>query len=451
MTDVPADTAATPAAPAKAAFSAWWMLGVLFVFYFIAWVDRYSMTMMVEPIKAHLALSDFRMSIILGPAFAVFYAVFGLPLGYAADRFPRRWVIFIGMIFWSLATLASGLSNSFETLLVSRMAIGVGEAALVPAAYSLLADRFARERLATAMSVFAMGQKLGMAASFTLAAVAIAAASQLHKVWPGTAAFAPWQMAFMLLGAPGLVLAFLAFSFREPERLGARKARSSALGDRNLIAYLKSEWRLTLPLALGVAFISICSSGLSSWAPAFITRHYGWAPLQFGPVISLISFASAFAVVFKGGIMDWLYGRGMKDAHVRFYSWVLLAGVPAAAVAFSIPNPWVFVIVLGFLQVLVIPYMVYFSATIQLMAPAHLRGQMTGLYFGLSALIGAGFGPMAVGAVTDFVFRDPAKLGWSLALVVTVGLGLTWLVLRLLLRGLKPAILAREKIAENLE
>ena len=441
-------TAATGADPQAAAgpkerigFSAWWMLAVLFLFYFIAWVDRYSLTMMVEPIKADLGLSDFRMSLILGPAFAVFYGVFGLPLGLAADRFSRRWVIFIGMVFWSMATMASGLADTFYGLLLARMAIGIGEASLVPAAYSLLGDRFPKARLATAMATFSMAQKIGMAASFTLAALAIVAAASMHRWFPAATEFEPWQMAFLLLGAPGLVLAPLVFTFKEPPRRGAKAAKS--VSDRRLFSYLKKEWRRSVPLALAVCFISICSSGLSSWAPAYIGRRFDWEPMQFGPVISLISLMSAFAVVAKGGIMDWLFSRGMKDAHVRFYTWLLMLGVPVAAIGFILPNPWLFVAALGFLQIIVIPYMVYFSATIQLMAPVHVRGQMTGLYFGLSALVGAGFGPMIVGAVTDFVFADPAKLGWSLGIVITTGLTVTLFMLRIFLRGLSGAIQER--------
>ena len=421
------------------------MLAVLFLFYFIAWVDRYSLTMMVEPIKADLGLSDFRMSLVLGPAFAVFYAVCGVPLGFAADRFQRRWVIYLGITFWSFATIASGFADSFGGLLLARMMIGVGEAALVPAAYSLLADRFSKDRLTTAMAIFSTGQKAGMAASFTLAAIAITVASQLHHAFPRAAEFAPWQMAFILLGAPGLLLALLVFTFREPPRIGARSARG--VSDRRLFSYLKDRRDLTLPLGLAVASISICSSGLSSWAPAYISREFGWEPMQFGPAISLISLLSVFAVIAKGGVMDWLFSRGMKDAHVRFYTWLLMAGLPVAAVAFLLPNPWIFIAALGFLQAIVIPYMVYFSATIQLMAPNQVRGQMTGLYFGISALIGAGFGPMIVGAVTDFVFRDPAKLGWSLAVVITTGMTVTLIMLRILLRRLSGAIQEREILA----
>src|SRR5690606_38804865 len=275
-----------------------------------------------EPIKAHLGSSDFKMSLILGPAFAILYVICGVPLGLAADPFDRRRVIFVGVVSGSLATVSSGLANTFVGLLFARVASGIGGASLVPAAYSLLGARFPKARLAAAMAIFSMGQKGGMAASFTLAALAIAGAAYLHGRFPMTTAFEPWQLAFLMLGGPGLLLAFLIFSFREPPRQGERRAKAAT--ELRLTTYLRENRRHTVPLAVAIAAVAICSNGLSAWAPAYIGRHFGWRPIQFGPVISLISLLSAIAVVAKGGIMDKLYARGIKDAHLRFYSWLLM-------------------------------------------------------------------------------------------------------------------------------
>jgi len=127
------------------------MVAVLFGLYVFSWLDRLIISMLVEPIKGDLALSDFQMSLLLGPAFALSYAFFGLPLGWAVDRWSRRWIIFGGVTTWGLATAACGLAQSFETLLIARILVGVGEACMIPAAYSLLADEFPRERLTVAV------------------------------------------------------------------------------------------------------------------------------------------------------------------------------------------------------------------------------------------------------------------------------------------------------------
>jgi MFS family permease len=136
------------------------MVGVLFLLNVLSMLDRLIVTMLVGPIKAELLIGDFQMSLVLGPAFALFYALFGMPIGWAVDRFARRWIIFFGVSVWALATTASGFARSYEALLFFRICVGVGEAALAPAAVSLIADAFPKERVTTALSVSSPRRKL---------------------------------------------------------------------------------------------------------------------------------------------------------------------------------------------------------------------------------------------------------------------------------------------------
>lgn len=441
MAAIEAQAADTTAEARPAAAAAWWMLAILFLFYVIAFIDRLALSVMIEPIRNDLNLSDFQMSLLLGPAFGVFYALFGIPLGMAADRFDRRWVIFLGMVVWSIATAASSLADNFFTLFLSRAFTAIGEATLVPAAYSLLADAFQKRQLTTAMAIFTAGYKAGVAASFTVAALALSAAAAIRAAYPEVAIHSDWQIAFVLIGGPGLILSFLVFTFREPPRRGAGRA---AKKKGNLWGYLRDRADINVPLIIAVTVLSMVSSALSSWSPTFLNRVHGWAPLEFAPALSLISLLSVGAVVIKGSIMDWLFASGMKDAHVRFYTWVLTAGLPIGCVAFLIPWPWVFLPVLGIIQAVVLPFMVYFIATVQLAGPPELRGQLTGLYFGIGALAGAAFGPPLVGALNDFVFGDPAKIGWSMTILMVCGLTIALISLRILLPKLKPAIEEQE-------
>ena len=126
---------------------AWWMVFAVFLMYVLAWLDRLIISMMVGPIKESLALSDFQMNFVLGPAFAISYAIFGMPLGWAADHYARRWVIFGGILTWTLATVACGFANSFPALMICRIFVGIGEAALLPAAYSLIAISSTRSNM----------------------------------------------------------------------------------------------------------------------------------------------------------------------------------------------------------------------------------------------------------------------------------------------------------------
>ena len=239
ITAMKPDNSAAPTVVVSVGWKSWWMVGVLFFLYMLSILDRIVITMLVTPIKQDLLLSDFQMSVILGPAFAIFYALFGLPLGWAADRYPRRWVVFLGVTLWSLMTMMSGLARSFGALLVARIGVGVGEAALGPSAYSLLADEFPRERLTTAISVYQMAAKFGTAAAFAVGGIAIAFATHLVAMdIPFVRDAKPWQLVFLMLGLPGLLAGLLAFTFSDPVgghgEFHQDAERNRLVGDRNL-------------------------------------------------------------------------------------------------------------------------------------------------------------------------------------------------------------------------
>lgn len=439
------NTASEPAGEPRASFTAWWMLAVLLLFYIVSFLDRSIVAMLVQPIKADLGLTDFQVSLILGPAFAVFYAVAGFPLGWAADRFPRRWVIFGGVVFWALATTATGLARSFSALFAARVAVGIGEASLTPAAYTLLADRFPRDRLTTAIAIYQGGARIGPAAAYTLGGIAVAFAT----VWaaaplPIIGKVEPWHLVMMMVGIPGVLLAFLVFSFAEPPRRG--RAAADVSSPTLLFGFLKKNAYLMTLILVGFSLIGICGNALAAWVPTFMERRFGWEAIQYGPVLGVISLISAGALVVKGGAIDWLFGRGMKDAHLRFYTWLLAATVPIAWFAFYIPNPVVFLSVLGVFEVVALAFMLYVSATLTLIAPNQLRGQLSGLFLSIVVVAGNGAGPMIVGAITTFVLKDDNAVGTSLAITVGGSATIALVLIRLALKAVKRAVLEVERL-----
>lgn len=439
----PAAAMSISAVPAKAGVEAWWTLSVLFLLYVLSFLDRHIITMLVPDIKADLGLTDFSISILLGPAFAIFYALFGLPLGWASDRYPRRWVIFLGTAFWAVATAASGLAQSFTTLLLARIGVGAGEAALAPSAYSLLADKFPPNRLTTALSVYHTGIKVGSAAAFAIGGVAIAAANNIGPVTlPLVGVLQPWHLVFFLVGAPGILVALLVFTFSEPPR---RAPAKDARGFGELKTFLKANGRLIALLLAGVSLMAVCAYSLTSWTPAFLQRRYGLEAIEYGPALSVVSLVSAVVLVLKGGVIDILFGRGMKDAHIRFYTWLLALSVPFAAFAFFSPTPIIFYLFYGVVQAVAIPFMAYVSTLIQLMTPKALRGQMTSLFLFTFTILGLGTGPMIVGALTDFVFRDEQMIGASLALLLCVSIPAAFVAFRFSLPGIREAVVAQQK------
>ena len=189
-----------PAAGAERLGPAWWMVAVLFALYVFSWLDRLIVSMLVTPMKAHLMLSDVQVSMVTSTSFAIFYAVFGLPLGWAADRYSRRWISCGGPLLCAAAPTAGGFAQTYEQLLIARIFVGVGEAALLPSAYSLIADGFPPRLLTRATSTFQMAGKVGSATAFGLGGVAIAfAAAHVGADIPFHCPAQPWQLVMLMV------------------------------------------------------------------------------------------------------------------------------------------------------------------------------------------------------------------------------------------------------------
>lgn len=441
----PEPVESAPSAVPKAGFSAWWMLAVLLACYVLSALDKLIIYMLVDPIQQEMGLTDFQISLLIGPAFAICFGLAGYPLGWASDRLSRRWVVAGGVTFWSFATIATALSRTFGGLFVARIGVGVGEAALAPSAYSLIADRFPRKRLTTALSVYGMGPKLGTAASFVIGSAVIGYAAQLgHIELPFVGTLSPWRMALLMIGLPGVFFAMLMFTFREPERRG-RKV--SATVDKGLGDYLKANWKLYGSLLLGFSFAGMAAGGLIAWAPTYMTRHFGWTAQQYGPIMGAVSLVAACSIMAKGVVIDWLYARGIQDAHVRFYTWLLAIAAPLTVAAFVVQNPYAFIFLYGAVNVVAVSFMLYVSATLQILSPSQYRGRITAIFMFMITVVAGGASPTIIASLTDFVFRDKMALGLSLGLVSVTGLTLSLLLLRYALIPLKAPL--AEALAES--
>lgn len=433
--------------PGRTPAVAWWVAFLMLFFSVLGMVDRTIITMLVEPIQKDLRLSDFQMSIVLGPAYALSYALAMLPLGWAADRFPRRVVIASGVFGWSLATFGCGLARTFTGLFGCRVGVGMGEAALMPAAYSLLAEKFPKHRLTTAMAILGTGPKLGASAAFAFGAWLFAASPPSGRlVLPVVGDIAVWEGAFLILGVLGLVTAPLCFTFGELKRSAVTKKIPR---DQTLLPFLMARWNPVVVTILGFGLVAMGAAALAAWAPTYMSRHHGWGPAQYGPILSLISLCTATTVVLKGLVVDWLFGRGMLDAHIRFYTWLLAAAIPIVAAAFLIDQPLAFLILYGVANIAAMTFMVYLSSVLQLITPRRLRGQISGLTLLTMAGISAGVSPMLVAALTDFVFRDPAALGLSMAIVSLTAFIVALGMLRWVMRTVREVIASGEATRDD--
>src|SRR5687767_7875870 len=211
--------AAAPATPVRVGAYAWYALLVLVIVYMINFIDRQILSILAEDIKHDLGLEDAQIGFLYGTAFAVFYALFGIPLGRLADSWYRGRVMAIGLALWSSMTALSGFASSFAMLAVARIGVGVGEAAASPAAYSMISDWFPKEKRATALSIYSSGLYIGGALSLPIGGFVL---SRWNAAFPnpGTAplGLAGWQAAFLAVGIPGLLLALWVLTLREPQR-----------------------------------------------------------------------------------------------------------------------------------------------------------------------------------------------------------------------------------------
>lgn len=414
-------------------------LAITLVAYILSFVDRQIMTLMVGPIRKDLAITDFQMGLLHGLAFALFYCFLGIPIGRLADLKSRKHIIAIGIAVWSVMTAVCGLARSYTTLFLARMGVGVGEATLSPATYSLLSDSFPPERLTRAMAIYTMGITLGTGLAYIVGGSVVALVSQAgEQVLPLVGTVRPWQLAFFIVGLPGLVIAATVLLIREPVRRGLASAGEGAKQELPLgtvLRYLRQRWSRYLPIYLLNACFAIVGYGAFSWYPTMLMRNYGLSPGSVGLHFGLIVLIAGTLGTFCGALLTERLARRYTDAHLRAVMLIAVAAVIPAAIA---PQMGSYALSL----LLVTPAMFllnsYFSVSVtalQLVTPNQMRAVNSSLLLLTSNIIGLGFGTPLIGYLTDHVFGDDQALRYSLLTITLIFLPLAALSAAL---GMRP-------------
>jgi MFS family permease len=426
--------------------AAWWALAVLVGLSVVSYVDRQIISLMVGPIRADLHVSDFQISLLQGIAFALFFATFGLPLGWLVDRTQRRLVVFGGVMVWSLATAASGLATGFGQLFLARLMVGAGEAALAPAAYSMIADLFPKRRLALALAIFAIGGSAGSALAVFLGGMLISGLSQVSLALGSGAPLATWQLAYLSVGLPGFVLAFLIFLIREPARSQVA-SKTSAADMAEFWAFVRSRRAFLACHFLGFGCMSALGYAAMNWLPAYLMRRFGVPVAEAGALVGFIIVCSIPGALLAGALADRLFARGRPDAHLLLYVVIALALAVVGPAAFLAPTLAASVaLTAGVMFLAAAPGTA--TAALQIATPPRLRGRASALYLFVYQLIGLGLGPTAVAAFTDYVFKDDALVGRSVAAAIAI-FGLIAALLFAL--GRRPMRRAIQALAEEEE
>jgi MFS family permease len=427
---------------------AWYVVVVLTLAYMLSFLDRQIMALMVQPIKRDLGISDTAMSLLLGLAFAIFYTILGLPIGRWADRASRRGIVGGGIALWCFMTAMCGLAYNYWTLFLARIGVGVGEATLAPSALSLISDYFPKDKRGQAISFYNAGVGLGAAVAMILGGQVIQFVSQAPPfVLPIVGELHAWQTVFVFVGMPGIAVALLMLTVKEPVRRGKMRlltaqGQTDEIPVDAVVNFLKQRWKMFAGHFVGMSVVTILGYAYFSWLPTTFIRTWGWNIGQISFAYGVIMLITVpVGVNFGGWLADRFYKTGRKDGHMRsnlIGVCVFMAG-PYVLVPLM-PTPEIALGVLVFGSIGGAWVTATGAASLMMVCPNQMRGQITALYYFVISLLGLTVGPSAVAIVTDFVFKDEAMLRYSLALTCGVACVLAIVVLSYNLKLYRAAV-----------
>lgn len=395
---------------------AWWTLALLTAAYILSFVDRLIVTVVVQPLQTDLGLTDVQISLLQGAAFAIFYAIMGIPLGRLADVTNRRVLIVLGVVLWSAATIACGLATTFAAIFLARVLVGIGEATLSPAAFSIFADTFPRDRLARVIGIYTTGGALGNGIAMLAGSTALKAFSATGPVsWPLLGTLSPWQSTFVTVGLPGILIAALIFlTVREPPRIEQREAPSV----REVLQRLRQARAAYGPVMAAWALNGIVAYAYVSWAPVYLARRFALAPADAGLLFGVVMIScGAVGPVIGGWLCDIGTRRGVHDAPLKVTQWGFIAIAILGLLTFNVGNVSLTLALMCLLTLSFTALLTQGPVAVQLITPGRMRGQMSAVNLMIGNILGLGLGPL-LSAGSAALWFDGA-IGAGVALTVT--------------------------------
>ena len=399
-----------------------WLMTLLIVGYTLNFIDRQIAGILAEPIKHDLQLSDSELGWLGGTAFALFYTVLAIPIARLADRSDRSVILTAGLALWSLATAVCGFAQNFVQMFLARMSVGIGEAAGVAPAYSLLTDLYPTERRARAMALFSLGIPLG---------------SALGVVFGGLiAARIDWRVAFITLGAAGLLFApVYKLGVRDPGHTGQDGA-ASIREVFAVVARKPSFWLLSIATGIG----SLVAYGLAFWIPSFLARSFGLELVDRSLIYGSTVLVGGVAGVWLGGLI----GDRLKGSRPAAYALVPMVTyalcLPAFLLAFSSRSIVLTGLILVIPTALSLAWLGPVTSAITGLVPAHMRATAAAMYLFILNLIGLGLGTLVIGAISDALTATYGSEALRYSAMATTGLYL----ISALLMGLAALRLPRD-------
>ncbi|MEH3105773.1 MAG: MFS transporter [Sphingomonas fennica] len=423
---------AAPAASDEA--RGWYAVVVITIVGMLAQIDRGVLALLVEPIKRDLKLTDTQVSLLIGFAFTFFYMIVGPVVARLGDTRSRTRIMAVGLTIWSVATALCGVAQSFLGLFFARALVGGGESMNGPASMSLVSDCVKRDRLPRAYAILNMGIMAGMGLALVIGGVAMGLVADVAPIPIGPfGVIRNWQLVFLIVGIPGLLLAILlVLTVPEPARRGVQ--RPGGLPLKEVIGFVWARRAIHLPLFVALTMMSIQNFGLGAWAPAFYQRTYGWSPATIGPILGSVSLVTGPLGLLIGTRLAELMASRRDDANLRVLMLAQLLPIPFGIAGPLMPTPEAAIACAAAAAVLGVMGGASYSAALQIVTPNEMRGQVNALYlFAISALGGA-IGPTFVALLTDHVAGSPDRLRYVLSgMRACLGPGivlLIWLTLK---------------------
>lgn len=399
---------------------AWGIVAALFVAYIVSFVDRMIIGLLVDGIKADLKISDTEVSLLQGLAFAAFFTIAAIPLGRLVDRVHRPRAVAAGIAVWSAMTIACGLVSSFAGLFIARMGVGVGEAVLSPAAYSIISDSFDRRRLGLAMGVFGLGSAVGAGLALMIGGAVmslVAGAETLTLPLFGTVR--PWQAAFIIAGLPGLVVTLVFLFIPDPRHSSGQRPAAAAISE--VSGHLRRHAGFFWSVFLGVAAVNLSVLGTVAWLPAMLRRGFDLPLSQAGYLSGGVLIAGGLiGMIGYGAAMDRI-GGGTPAARMRFCGWATGIATTAGLVFPLVDSLWL----------MAACFVAFFSAAagvvsaapavLQQLSPGNMRATVASVYVFVINLVGIGFGPSVTAGLGDWLFPGGDGIRYAMAIVAPAG------------------------------
>lgn len=418
---------------------AWYAVFVFSLALMVNMLDRGILTLLVQPIKHDLHLTDVQMGMLMGFAFVLFYLILGLPIARLADSKTRRNIIAVGVTIWSVMTATCGLAKSFGQLFLCRVGVGSGESCSGPATFSMLADLFPKEKLPRAIAVlnfgFYAGTGLALAIGGTLTQAFV---NMPPRTLPIVGTVHGWQLVFFVVGIPGLIVAALLLTVAEPKRRGIAAPHSAELKPPpigEVVRFMGQHAGAYVPMFLGMGIQSVMMVGVGSWGPAFFMRTFGWSPGKYGLTMGALMFTVMPVGAFVGSLVAERFAKkGHDDANMRTVLFSYVLPIPGYLIFPLMPNPKIAIVIMIYGMFVGSWGGAPMNAALQSITPNQMRGQVTALFLLVFNVIGYGLGPSIIAVLTDFVFHSEAQIGRSIAATVAIlaplGISMIWLSLK---------------------